>query len=54
VQRLVAELEAAEVLVRWRDGRRNRYEIHGERRLRHPLESHRSVGELLALLASPP
>lgn len=54
VQRLVAELEAAEVLVRWRDGRRNRYEIRGERRLRHPLESHRSVGELLALLASPP
>lgn len=53
VQRLVAELEAAEVLVRRRDGRRNRYEIRGERRLRHSLESHRSVGELLALLASP-
>lgn len=53
VQRLVADLEAAGVLVRWRDGRRNRYEIHGECRLRHPLESHRSVGELLALLATP-
>ena len=39
---------------RWRDGRRNRYQIRTDSRLRHPLESHRTVGELLALLASTP
>ena len=50
VQRLVADLEAAGVLKRWRDGRRNRYAIHGSTRLRHPLESHRTLGELLDLL----
>ena len=54
VQRLVAELESAEVLLRWRDGRRNRYQIRQDSRLRHPIESHRTVGELLALLASVP
>ncbi len=54
VQRLVAELESAGVLLRWRDGRRNRYQIRGDSRLRHPLEAHRTVGELLALLASTP
>lgn len=53
VQRLVADLEAAGVLQRWRDGRRNRYAIHREARLRHPLESHRTLGELLDLLGSP-
>lgn len=54
VQRLVAELEAAGVLQRERDGRRNRYTIRREVRLRHPLESHRSLGELLDLLAAAP
>ncbi|MCK7593411.1 helix-turn-helix transcriptional regulator [Pseudomarimonas salicorniae] len=52
VQRLVADLEAAGVLERWRDGRRNRYAIHGETRLRHQLEAHRTLGELLDLLES--
>lgn len=50
VQRLVADLEAAGVLERWRDGRRNRYAIHRQTRLRHPLEAHRTLGELLDLL----
>lgn len=50
VQRLVADLEAAGVLERWRDGRRNRYAINGRTRLRHPLEAHRTLGELLELL----
>lgn len=49
VQRLVADLEAAGVLERWRDGRRNRYAIHRKTRLRHPLEAHRTLGELLDL-----
>lgn len=53
VQRLVADLEAAGVLERWRDGRRNRYAINRTTRLRHPLEAHRTLGELLDLFGRP-
>jgi DNA-binding IclR family transcriptional regulator len=47
VQRIIVELEAANVLERKRDGRRNRYRIHRSARLRHPLEAHCTVGGLL-------
>lgn len=50
VQRIVADLEAGGYLVRSRVGRRNRYEVHPERPLRHPIEAHRDVGALLALV----
>lgn len=50
VQRLVAELEAAGALVRERDGRRNHYLIQRDVRLRHALEAHRTLGELLDLV----
>ncbi len=50
VQRIVTDLENGGVLTRTREGRRNRYSIHGERRLRHPVESHRSVLDLLSLV----
>jgi predicted transcriptional regulator len=53
VQRIVGELEDAGVLTRTREGRRNHYEIHRDVPLRHPLESHHSVGELLEFLADP-
>ncbi|MDX1606801.1 MAG: hypothetical protein R3202_11455 [Candidatus Competibacterales bacterium] len=49
-QRIIADLEAGGVLTRIRAGRRNRYVLHAERPLRHPLEAHCSVGELLRLL----
>jgi DNA-binding MarR family transcriptional regulator len=49
VQRIVGELEDAGVLVRQREGRRNRYRLNLSVPLRHPLEQHRSIGELLAL-----
>jgi DNA-binding MarR family transcriptional regulator len=49
VQRIVAELEEGGVIVRHRDGRRNRYEINPEVKLRHPIESHRNVAEIIAL-----
>ena len=49
VQRIVAELEDAGYLEREREGRCNRYHIHGELPLRHPLESHRRVAALIAL-----
>ncbi|MDX6767132.1 MAG: winged helix-turn-helix domain-containing protein [Candidatus Methylacidiphilales bacterium] len=47
VQRIIAELEAAGSLRHEREGRRNRYEIQKRSRLRHPLESHCTVGGLL-------
>ncbi|WP_309717993.1 Lrp/AsnC family transcriptional regulator [Armatimonas sp.] len=49
VQRIVAELEDGGVLVRHRDGRRNSYTINAEIPLRHPLEAHRTVTEVIAL-----
>lgn len=47
VQRIVADLEEAGVLTRSRDGRRNRYEVHLGRSLRHPVESHCTINDLL-------
>ena len=47
VQRIVAELEAADYLSRLREGRRNRYRIDGSQPLRHPLEQAHTVGELI-------
>lgn len=55
VQKIVSDLEAARVLTRTRDGRRNRYQIDPDRPLRHPLESHKTVGALLNMvLENPP
>lgn len=53
VQRIVTELEQAGALARIREGRRNHYEIRRECSLRHVIESHRTVGDLLALLEAP-
>lgn len=50
VQKIVAELEAAGVIRRERHGRRNHYSINRQVRLRHSLESHRSIGDLLSLV----
>ena len=50
VQRIISELEQADIITRIRDGRRNRYELHLDHPLRHPLEAHRNIGDLLALV----
>ena len=50
VQRIVADLEQAGVVERDRDGRRNTYRIHADVALRHPLEAHCRIGELLDLI----
>src|SRR5947208_2335025 len=47
---IVDDLVQAGYVTKTREGRRNRYEVLGERPLRHPLHSHRTVGELLAFL----
>ena len=49
--RIVCELEAEGYLTRRRDGRRNVYEVHLERPLRHQLERRASAGDLLAAVA---
>ena len=50
---IVADLESAGYLTRSKIGRNNRYELHDDRPLRHPIECHRSIGDLLALIAEP-
>jgi DNA-binding transcriptional ArsR family regulator len=50
VQKIVSDLEEAGVVEREREGRRNRYRLHVDRPLRHPIESHRTVGSLLAMV----
>lgn len=54
VIRIIGELEAAGVIRRRREGRRNHYEIDGDSPLRHPLEKHVKLAELLELLKGPP
>ena len=51
-QRIVAELVEAGYLGRTRDGRRNRYEIHAELPLRHPMERDHGIGEILDALGA--
>ncbi|TWT87136.1 hypothetical protein Mal64_26710 [Pseudobythopirellula maris] len=50
VQRIVRELEEGGYLRRERVGRRNRYQIAKRMPLRHPIESHRTVDQLLELV----
>lgn len=52
-QRIVSELEESGSIERIREGRRNHYEIDPSVRLRHPLESNRTVGSLLESLLEP-
>jgi DNA-binding transcriptional regulator LsrR (DeoR family) len=52
VQRIVKKLVEAGILRVKKVGRRNRYELDLEQRLRHPLESHKTIGEFLQLMNS--
>ena len=47
--RIVTDLEAGGYLSRTRVGRRNHYEVVPELPLRHPIERHRRVADLLHL-----
>jgi predicted transcriptional regulator of viral defense system len=50
---ILSDLESEGILERIREGRRNRYVIHPDAALRHPLEEHRTVGELLRMVQGP-
>lgn len=49
VQRIVADLVAGGYIEAIRDGRRNRYRVHAQMRLRHPIEAHRTIADLVEL-----
>ena len=53
VQRILDDLQEAGYISRYRDGRRNRYEIHADCPMRHPAQKGKTVRDLLALLAAP-
>lgn len=50
VQRIVSELEVTGYITRQRNGRRNRYQVHTQQPLRHTIEEHRSVKDLMQLI----
>ncbi len=54
VQRIVKKMVEAGILKVEKEGRRNRYELDSDQRLRHPLESHKTIGEFLRLMNSDP
>ncbi len=51
-QKIVGELVDAGYLEREREGRRNRYRLHPELPLRHPMDSEHQIGEILRVFAS--
>lgn len=53
VQRIVQDLEEEGFLRRHKIGRRNQYEVLAKHPLRHPIESHRKIGDLLKLMEKP-
>lgn len=52
VQRIVADLETGGYIAREKVGRSNRYRVLARLPLRHPIEAHRTIGDLLDLIAA--
>lgn len=50
VQRIIADLERDGFIEREKIGRKNHYRISVSQALRHPIESHRTIGDLIALI----
>jgi DNA-binding MarR family transcriptional regulator len=53
VQRIVTDLEKDGYLTVSKEGRRNRYQVHYDLPLRHPIERHRDVAALIGLVVGP-
>ena len=47
ILRILGELEEAGVVTKTREGRRNHYEVHLDAPLRHPLEAHCTLRDLV-------
>lgn len=54
VQRIVQDLEEGGFIHREKVGRKNRYQVITDKSLRHPIESHRNIGDLLKLIQGEP
>jgi uncharacterized membrane protein len=50
VQRIIADLEQDGFIEREKVGRKNQYHILCKRPLRHPIEAHRNIGDLIAMI----
>ncbi|MGV3483462.1 MAG: helix-turn-helix transcriptional regulator [Planctomycetaceae bacterium] len=50
VQRIVQDLEDDGYIRREKVGRKNHYQVLVDQPLRHPIESHRTIGDLLKLV----
>ena len=50
IQRIIVELEADRYLEHVRDGRRNVYKVFSRKPLRHNIEKHRQVYDLIGLI----
>ncbi len=50
VQRIIQDLESAGFIRRQKVGRQNQYQVLTDQPLRHPIESHRTIGDLLRLI----
>lgn len=51
VQKIIQDLEEGGFIERERVGRQNRYRILKGQSLRHPIEAHRKIGDLLKLIS---
>jgi DNA-binding HxlR family transcriptional regulator len=51
VQRIIADLEEDGFIQREKVGRNNHYRILDHQPLRHPIESHRTIGDLINLVS---
>lgn len=51
VQRIVQDLEDDGYLTREKIGRKNHYDVRTKETLRHRIESHRTIGDLLKLIS---
>lgn len=49
-QSIISDLVDAGYVTRTREGRRNRYTVNADGRLRHPLQEEHTIGELLVAL----
>lgn len=53
VQRILADLAEQKYIEKTRDGRNNIYQINTEKHLRHHLEAHRRISDLINLIDNP-
>ena len=51
VQRIVADLEEADILTRQKNGRQNTYHFSLKQPLRHDVEAHRTVEDIISLVS---